>query len=334
MPENLRIVAVHGQREGMLRYCPNASLSRESLDLIDLPGDSLAALALLPSRPVEVGEEWTVPDWAVQMFTATDAILNSEMRCTLTKVEGDAAHVSFHGQLEGARLGAHTKVELKGTFVFDLNEHLIRHMDMEHDETAGIGVVTPGLESKVRVTLDRMLAAGTGRLTNELIVTLPLDPPASRLSLVLDAEPWGVRLHHDRQWHVFHTSFDPDRPVIILRLLDKGSLISQCNVSLVPPVEAGQHTSIEEFEKNITQSLGDQFRGIVERGRIPAQDGRIINRVIAQGQAQVSGAAGMKPLDMNWVYYLVTHPSGRQVSFVFAMEPEQARAWRGSTSCW
>ncbi len=264
-----------------------------------------------------------MPDWAVQMLTAVDAVVSSELKCSLASVSDQEARVTFTGTLEGARLGAHTTITMSGHYLYDLEHRLIRRLELDHSETASIGAVSPGLDSKVHVACERTLAADAGRLTDELTASIPLDPPGDRLPLTLDAPPWGVRLEHDRNWHVFHTSFDPDRPVIILRLLDMGSLVAQSNVSLVPAVEAGQQTPLAEFEQNIRHSLGDQFLEVIDRGRVPSGDGRMIQRVIVRGEVPLGDTPEAERLEMNWIYYLVTHPSGRQVSFLFAVEPEQ-----------
>lgn len=63
LPAANSLVVSSGRREGVLNYCPQATLTRDSLDLLELPGDTLALAALLPPSPVEVGDTWAVADW-------------------------------------------------------------------------------------------------------------------------------------------------------------------------------------------------------------------------------------------------------------------------------
>ncbi|MEZ6047906.1 MAG: DUF6263 family protein [Planctomycetaceae bacterium] len=73
---------------------------------METPGDGLAVLALLPEKAVEVGESWSVPDWGLQMLTATEAVMKSEMTCKLERVEKNVAYITFKGSLKGATGGS------------------------------------------------------------------------------------------------------------------------------------------------------------------------------------------------------------------------------------
>ena len=57
------------------------------------------------------------------------------------------------------------------------------------------------------------------------------------------------------------------------------------------------------------------------REQIPATDGRQIYRVMVEGQVEVGGNKGSATIPMNWIYYLAAGPNGKQVSFVFSVEP-------------
>jgi hypothetical protein len=120
---------------------------------------------------------------------------------------------------------------------------------------------------------------------------------------------------------VFHANFDSDPQVVILRLLDEGTLVTQCNFSPVPNAQPGEHTPLDEYESGIQQSLGAQFSAITARDKIPTSDGRQIFRVVTQGKYQLPEGEQRSEVPMTWIYYLCTAPSGRQVSFVFAIEP-------------
>lgn len=329
MPARMRVIVSHGQRSGMQRYCPTALMTRDALELIDVPGDPLAVLALLPSRRVEVGEEWEVEDWAAQMLSTVEATTESKMTAKLVSVTDDTARVEFNGTVKGARLGALTNVKLSGHLLFDLTKQLVTSVDLTHSEEGAIGTIAPGIDSDAHVVISRSLASGDGALTGELAESIPLDPPGDRLPLEFDAGPWGLSLVHGRGWHVFHASYDSDPQVVILRLLDQGTLVSQCNFSPVAKVAAGQTTPVEQYEASIRQSLGDQFGAIVARDRIPTQDDRTIFRVTVEGKYTLPSEDETKEVPMTWVYYLCADPSGRQVSFVFALEPEMRERLAG-----
>ena len=214
-----------------------------------------------------------------------------------------------------------TNIELSGYFDYDLSDKLITGVTLNHAERAAMGTVTPGVESKVLVTVKRSLAQADGGLTDAALESVPLEPPEDRLPLILDAAPWGLRLVHCRGWHVFHASYETDPKVCILRLLDHGALICQCNFSPVPAAKPGTHTPMEEYEASIRQALGEQFSEFADRSNVPTDDGRTILRVTALGNYVLPDGNESKQVPMSWTYYLVAHPSGSQVSFVFAVEP-------------
>lgn len=320
LPASVSLIAVQGQRSGTLKYSPDQLLTRDNLDLLDVPGDPLAIVALLPPREVEVGEQWEVPDWAVQMLATLEAMSKATMTAKLTDVTDGMARVEFDGQAEGARVGAITKLTLSGHLLYDLKENFIRSVQLTHAEEGAIGTVTPGIDSEVRVVIERTLATSEGRLTDQLAESLPLEPPADRLPLRFDAPAWGLHLFHSRGWHVFHARITEDPRVVILRLLDDGTLVCQCNFSPVASAGAGQHTPLEEYEESIRQSLGTRFGAIVARDEIPAMDGRKIFRVTVDGKYELPDGEETQEVPMSWIYYLCVAPSGRQVSFVFAVE--------------
>ena len=75
-----QVIVAQGRREGIVFYQPNSPLSRNELELLQMPGDPLAALGLLPETKVEVGQKWTPENWAVQMLTGTEALLKKQRR--------------------------------------------------------------------------------------------------------------------------------------------------------------------------------------------------------------------------------------------------------------
>jgi hypothetical protein len=169
--------------------------------------------------------------------------------------------------------------------------------------------------------MQRALETSPGRLTDQFASANSLQPDDSQLLLQFDAEPWGMNFRHGRDWYVFQAILESNPKVVILRLMDQGSLICQCNISPVPAAPAGEHASLDQFEADIAEALGDNLERIVSRDEIPSDDERKIFRFVTEGHIQVAGNAGAVEIGMQWIYYLVAAPSGKQVSAVFAIEP-------------
>ncbi|MFM9963319.1 MAG: hypothetical protein ACKV2Q_19085 [Planctomycetaceae bacterium] len=312
LPETRHLIVAHGRREGPSLYSPTATLTYDQLDLLRMPGESLSLLGLLPREAVATGDSWKPESWAVQMLCGIEAMTKGEITCQLAESNGDSARVTFVGGGEGATLGATTAVRLTGEFTFDRRAKLIARARVQQTETSSIGAVMPGLEVTANVTLERSLADGaseTNLLNDKAVGDIPLEPAPEMQFLRF--ESWGLRFYHDRNWYQFHQTND----VAVFRLMEQGSLIAQANVSPIPAAATGNHTSEEQFQTDIRQSLGKRVKAITKSETLKprnATDRRFLFRVTVDGEAD--------GVPMTWFYHLCAAPTGQQASFVFAVE--------------
>lgn len=321
LPPMERFIVATGQREGVSAYCPTTLLSRDTLDLLEMPADPLVLMALLPPDAVEKGSEWTPAEWVTQMFATVEAVEAIEAKCRVESLDDASAVLAITSRVRGQRLGANTDVQISGTVTFDRQTSSISAAALTYAIKSTIGTVTPGIDAKTESRMVRRPAAGPGRLVDSVIEAIPVEAPAAAERLAFPAEPWGVRLLHSRSWHVFQAVLEGSPQVIILRQIDRGSLVCQCNVTTLPAAPAGQHAPKEQFDRDIERSLGKRFKQFLSRETVPATNGRMIYRVEVEGESEVTGNKGAVQIPMNWIYYLVAEPSGQQMSFVFAVEP-------------
>lgn len=304
-----KLVVAQGAREGIVFYSPSGTLHNSELDLLNAPGDNLPVIGLLPPTEVEVGSKWTPESWVIQMLTSAEAVLKSELECELTALDPQSASITFKGSLEGATDGAITNISVSGKLTYDLALSAVTRIEVEQTEKRLVGAVSPGMNVTAKAVIERKLASGPGPLTDEVVNELPLEPDPTLLMVALET-PSGLRILHDRNWHLFHQSAGG----AMLRLLDKGSLIAQCNMQRIAPAAAGEHTPEEKFQSDIRNQLGERLREITLAEEVQTDDGRFLYRVTAAGEAN--------KIKMVWLYYLCAAPDGRQVSFVFALEEE------------
>ena len=312
LPETRHLIVAHGRREGALLYSPTATLTYDQLDLLNTPGDSMSLLSLLPREEVAVGDSWKPETWAVQMLCGIEAMTKGEIICKLEEANASTARVSFTGSAEGATLGSPTSVQLTGEFTFDRVAKLMTHARVKQTENLAIGAAKPGLEATASVTVERSLAEDNSEaklLADSAVAEIPLEPAPEMQFLRF--ESWAVRFYHDRGWHQFHQTND----VAVLRLMEQGSLVAQVNVSPIPAAASGSHTSEEQFQTDIRQSLGKRLKSITKAEPLKprnATDRRYLFRVTVDGEAD--------GVPMTWFYHLCAAPTGQQISFVFAVE--------------
>lgn len=313
-PEFRQIMA-EGQTEGLRLYSLFGPLTYEELELLRPPVDSLTAVALLPADRVEVGETWDAPRWSLQFLTAVEAVEQGELKCTLESAKENIAKVTFTGQIKGGILGASSEIKLSGHYLYDLQQHCLTHIELIQTETRSVGAVTPGLKVTAKATLDRRPAENPA-LKDAAIEAAPREPKPESLLLVMDAHDWKIKLYHDRLWHLFHQG----STVAVLRLMDKGSLIAQCNVSPIGPAPAGKHIGEQQFQDDVQKAIGADFEKFEKAEIVPTQDKRFIFRVIASGSANQKTAKGVSKVPVNWIYYLIADADGRQMVLVFTVE--------------
>jgi hypothetical protein len=302
-----RLMVAQGRSEGILFYSPLGLLTAADLELLRAPGDTLSLVALLPSTPMSVGDKWSPPAWVGQMLTDTEAAAKSELTCTLESVADDKARVTVSGTVVGATGGSSGKVELHGWYQFDLRARLLSRAELDQTEERTVGPVSPGLKVTAKTVVVRAASSESQGLSQEAASAVPLDPPVAMTRLQFRA-PWNIEITHDRDWHVFQQN----PQIAVLRLVEQGTLIAQCNLTPIRAAVAGQHVSANQFQDDIRTSLGPRFRSIEKAEQVPTDDGRFLYRVA------VVGEANKNPL--TWIYYLCAAANGSQTSSVFAVD--------------
>ncbi|MFK7818620.1 MAG: hypothetical protein AB8G99_07870 [Planctomycetaceae bacterium] len=295
------LVVAEGRDSGVLFYSPGKPLTRDVLDLLSSPGDTLSAIAMLPTTEVEIGDKWNPDQWVMQMLTDVEAAVKSRLTCELVSVARRQAKIKITGHVEGAALGSACLIDLEGHMVFDLTANYVKEFELKRTEERTAGTVSPGLKVEALVKWDRKRSDAV--LPDDR--QIPVEPDAKSLELTYRS-PWGVELRHDRDWHVFN---ETDR-VAVLRLVRQGSLVAQCNIAQIGAVKPGTNTSEKQFQQDIRETLGEQLTDL-SKGTVLSKRPRFLFRTVASGK---SGET-----EMDWVYYLCAGPSGEQVSLVFSV---------------
>jgi hypothetical protein len=325
LPAASSMVATSGRLDGLESYSLRTLLTRDQVDLLSLPADPLALAAALPVTKVEAGSEWFVPNWAAQLVAGIEAVETANMTGKVIALDGTTAKLQLTGLVQGMQEGAKTTVNVQGDLTYDVAAAHIKTARVTYRIQAGIGAVSPGIDAEVTATLERSVSPDAGRIADAVVAAIPLEAPPQMQQLVFDAPPWNARLRHGRNWYVFHAVLDAPPRVAILRLVEHGSLVCQCNLSPIPDAAPGQHTPVEQFEQDIQTALGKAFRSIQSRQVTPLSEGGALVQVVALGEVEMQGKdkegqPTSLAIPMEWRYYLVADRSGRQMSFVFAVE--------------
>jgi hypothetical protein len=303
-----RLIAVEKEpKRPAVLYCPTGSLTREELDLIDLPGNPLLADPLLPAKPVALGESWKLSSQTLGALLGLEAVSWTDVTSVLGQVAGGVAEIAAAGSVSGAVGGVSTEIEMKAKYKFDLKLKRITYLALLIKEKRAIGHIGPGLDTvaKLIVTIDR--APENEHLTPTALANVAQRLTPERAQLSYASASRQFQFNYDRRWYV--TSDEPK--LAVLRLVDRGELVAQCNVAALPGGQS-KPVSLAEFQQDVQQTLGKQFGQFTNASQSTNEAGCTVLRVAVRGT--------VSQLPIEWIYYLIADAKNQRVSLAFTLE--------------
>jgi len=105
---------------------------------------------------------------------------------------------------------------------------------------------------------------------------------------------------------------DDQRDVMLMRLVDRGELVAQCNVAVVPQRSVDKIPTLTTFKAQITKVLGTNFKAFTRIRQTKTKAGLRVLQAVATGTAS--------DLPIQWNYFHVSDDRGNQVIFAFTLE--------------
>lgn len=305
-----RLMGVEVDSPTITYFSPHGPLNADELELVTIVGDSLLLDRLLPEKQVAKGDSWKLPDSLLVAMLNLDAASKTNVRSVVTKITETAVNMQMEGNVQGAFGGVSTEIALKAKYRFNRKTKRVDWLGLLVKEQRDIGHVEPGFDVVVRLQLTVTPKADSPDLTDEAIAGLVLEPTATLRELAYESPQGGYRFMHARNWYIK----DAHRDRVTLRMLDRGDLVAQCNVSALPKLPPGKEVPLSEFQSDVQKALDKNFGQFVEARQSANEAGYRIYRVVAQGTAS--------DLPIQWNYYLVADQQGRRVAFAFAVESD------------
>lgn len=310
------LVVAESRGDGVVVYSPLGPLTRPELEVLQGPGDPLALDGLLPDKPVAVGAHWKVADSAVKALSAYDTLTSHTLEATLDAVDAASARVTLRGEVRGSVLGGEGSMACNGSFSFDRKARRIDRLTLNRAEARRPGPVEGGLDIKSTLSVTRTGAEAPSELTDATLARLTLEPSPERELLLLVAPSGKYSLRHDRDWHVY---WDDPRSTV-LRRVERGQTVAQCNLAAGPNAGKGQHQDPAQFRDDVRKGLGSRFVQILGAGEMDGDPaGGFRYKVGVQGRQDNLGVV--------WYYYLIAAPNGDQLLATFTLAAPQAGAF-------
>jgi hypothetical protein len=136
--------------------------------------------------------------------------------------------------------------------------------------------------------------------------------------LTHDSKEGEFTLLHDRRWHVVADN----QASTILRLVDRGDLIAQCNISRLKDMPEGKQLALDAFQEEVGSTLGKGPEGgtankTTERQVVNADQATTDNGL---RQLRVVVAGAVQEVPVQWTYYHLSDSKGRNIALVFTMD--------------
>jgi hypothetical protein len=303
-----RLIALENDHGRASLYSPDGPLPREQLDLIDIVGNSFFADQLLPDHPVSSGDTWDHSSAEMQAFLGLDSVAVCEVKSVLDEHNANFAKVRLAGVVHGMCDGAATELEVRALYLFDRRVGRITRLNLAIREKCSIGAATPGLDAIAKLQITIGPIKSSRGLTEEVVAKARSAGRTATRDVRYEAAPLGFRLQYDRQWFV--TS--EERESVTLRRVERGDLLAQCTLTALPPKSAGRQVTLEQFQKDVTYSLGKGFGELVSSRQWQNAAGHYCFELVARGMVE--------EVPVEWHYYLVAPESGHRLSAAVTIE--------------
>lgn len=308
-------ILITERREGSIAaFSPGGPLTRQELELVEAAGDPLALAALLPPNAVAVGDRWAVGAEAARSLSGYDALAANRLTATMESLDADVAKIKLSGEVRGGALGGEGTISIEGTCRFDRKVERVDRLEVRRKESRKPGPVEAGLEMTSTLTVDRRAADTPAELTESALVDVPTEAKPGMELLLLVAPDGKYRLLHDRAWHTFWD----DARLTVLKRLDRGEVIAQCNISVGPDAGKGRHQDPTQFRDDIRRALGTRFGQLVANGEVEGG-----TEAEFRYKVDVQGSEG--DVNVRWYYYLIANADGDQLLVTFTLTEAQVK---------
>lgn len=284
----------------------NQPLSREEFDLVNVVGNTLALNQLLPGEELAEGDRWNHNKTAIAALLGMDHVAVCEVSSVVTGSEHRQVKIRLAGTVHGTIDGAPTEMELRGAYLFHMGQKRITKFNLAIKEQRTATQVVPGLDCVAKVHL--VVSPSEATLTDEFAAEArDLSQPLAE-TLRYESRPHSFRLLQDMGWFV--TAEESE--LVSFHLQRDGDRVASCKISTLPARSEGRESSLEEFEKEVRETLGEVLDTVSASTEWTTSQGYQCLAVVGQGQVQ--------EVPIEWRYYLISSPNLPRVSLAVTVE--------------
>ena len=282
-------------------------LNQKEYELLQTAADPLSLPLLFYKKQAAVGDKWKPNLDALAKFLNVDRIITTDVRMNLKAVENGTARVYVSGGVTANQYDVTSEISLAGYALIDLKTKQIQSVKLSTDERCPPGQISPGFEGRTRVNVSFKHGVEKVALSNKALAdAMRSSKVAQRLKF--ESKQGNYRISYDPRWKLIAGESD----TAIMRFIDKGQLLSQCTVVMLPRRAANQPLTLDKYKREIARVIeGDSGAKLVKADEAVTKKG-----VKAMSVTVASEEDG---LPVNWIYYHLESKDGRQMTFVFTL---------------
>lgn len=303
---NAYLAGSRSQTKPVLFASESDILQQSEQELITTPFDFLALPGFFTNPEAELNKAWKPKDQDVINVLAIHRIYTNDVKLTVKSHNEVETKIYITGNATGEVDGEDVSVELRGVALIDNRENFVKSLRVNINENRNAGQISPGFEGLVKLDLK-----ATTRDSAQIIPRSVISQARQFRSQKLAWKPNNsFQIFFDPRWRLITN----ENQAAIMRLLDDGDLLAQCNIVQLPNLPKNTVPELKEFR--------DEVEKIIEGSpaQIIAADKRMTSRDLHVLQVEVLGEEAGIPI--RWVYNHVSHDDGRRLTFVFTVEDE------------
>lgn len=300
-------------------YAIEDFFTHEELGLLRVPVSSVALDELLPTTAIKVGSKYKPSNDTVASVLNLSLVSTSDVTMEVMSIDDSNVKLQLRGQVQGSVDGVPTTINAIGKLTFDRSFGACSWLAIAVHEIREIGKAEPGFDVAATIRMVRQPlpnVVGLPETPADIAITEPI--PSDQLYIDLQSERVGVAAIMDRRWRMMIDLTGN----AMMRMIENDRSIAQCNLRPLAPLKPGKQWTLEAFQEDVKQTLGNEMETMVEADQLLGATGLRVLRVVADGRVE--------GVPIRWIMLHFSDDSGRRVLATFTMGEDRVDSFAGA----
>ena len=305
--EQCRDILRIGTDQGMMAACPDNPLFASERDLIEGPINTMFLDQLLTDAEVQIADKWTIDTEVACRLLNIDAIQDGKLVMCLVDADKEKAQLEIVGTLSASVRQVPTTLKIEGKAQLDRKGGYISWFAVNIAETREISEAEPGFRvvAQLRILRSSIDAVTTGETLKTVASRLGNLDAASMIQFQSDHGYY--RFVANRKWSTYRDSGEE----ATLRYVVDNRVVAQCNVTNMVDYEPGRQLSLDGFQADVKNAIGNVLEEIVEASERLSSNKLRLLRIVSRG--------GTQGVAIQWIHYHLSNDDGRRVVLAFTL---------------